>query len=116
LFEIVVEALRVVAAFSEGRGEGCVWRASKDLKFFSTQAESEREESHPHRSEESRSEESNPKSRIRRVIMSTSEASSCPHPKRHHVHIRRGMSTQSRIWRGISTEPSSPSEWVEKKF
>jgi len=26
--------LRVVAAFSEGRGEGCVWRASKDLIFF----------------------------------------------------------------------------------
>ena len=32
---VVVEALRVVAAFSEERGEGCVWRASKDLKFFS---------------------------------------------------------------------------------
>jgi len=25
MFRIVVEALRVVAAFSEGRGEGCVW-------------------------------------------------------------------------------------------
>jgi len=44
---IVVEALRVVAAFSEGRGEGCVWRASKDLIFFSGPAESEREEPRP---------------------------------------------------------------------
>ena len=35
MFRIVVEALRVVAAFSEGRGEGCVWRVSKDLIFFS---------------------------------------------------------------------------------
>jgi len=30
----ICEALRVVAAFSEGRGEGCVWRTSKDLIFF----------------------------------------------------------------------------------
>jgi len=45
LFVIVVEALRVDAAFSEGRGEGCVWRASKDLIFFfSARSESEREE------------------------------------------------------------------------
>ena len=45
MFEIVVEALRVVAAFSEGRGEGCVWRASKDLIFFfSARSESQREE------------------------------------------------------------------------
>ena len=35
MFRDIVEALRVVAAFSEGRGEGCVWRASKDLIFFS---------------------------------------------------------------------------------
>ena len=42
---IVVEALRVDAAFSEGRGEGCVWRASKDLIFFfSARSESECEE------------------------------------------------------------------------
>ena len=34
MFRVIVEALRVVAAFSEGRGEGCVWRASKDLIFF----------------------------------------------------------------------------------
>ena len=34
MFRDIVEALRVVAAFSEGRGEGCVWRASKDLIFF----------------------------------------------------------------------------------
>ena len=34
MFRIVCERLRVVAAFSEGRGEGCVWRASKDLIFF----------------------------------------------------------------------------------
>ena len=27
--------MRVASAFSEGRGEGCVWRASKDLIFFS---------------------------------------------------------------------------------
>ena len=40
-FEIVVEALRVGSAFSEGRGEGCVWRASKDLIFFSTHSEGE---------------------------------------------------------------------------
>ena len=53
MFRIVCERLRVVAAFSEGRGGGCVWSASKDLKFFSTRAESEREESLPHRSEES---------------------------------------------------------------
>ena len=42
MFRDIVEALRVVAAFSEGRGEGCVWRASKDLIFFS----SARSESH----------------------------------------------------------------------
>ena len=35
MFRLVCERLRVVAAFSEGRGEGCVWRASKDLIFFS---------------------------------------------------------------------------------
>ena len=35
MFRIVVEALRVVAAFSEGRGEGFVWTPSKDLIFFS---------------------------------------------------------------------------------
>ena len=35
MFRIVCERLWVVAAFSEGRGEGCVWRASKDLIFFS---------------------------------------------------------------------------------
>ena len=45
MFEIVVEGLRVVAAFSEGRGEGCVWRASKDLIFFfSARSESHSEE------------------------------------------------------------------------
>ena len=38
-FEIVVEALRVVSAFSEGRGEGFVWAPSKDLIFFSARSE-----------------------------------------------------------------------------
>jgi len=36
--------LRVVAAFSEGRGEGFVWTPSKDLIFFSGPAVTEREE------------------------------------------------------------------------
>jgi len=31
----LVEALRVGFAFSKARGEGCVWRPSKDLIFFS---------------------------------------------------------------------------------
>ena len=89
MFEIVVEALRVVAAFSERRGEGCVWRASKDLKFFSGPADTEREESRLQTAEEPCPQNPNPKSQV------------------HRPRIRRVKSTEPESRSVKSTEPES---------